>query len=69
MENEKKEIENMCLTDFVEEYEKIVSTRGNSVVIKAEWNKKGDFFQKLTMYDNNYSPIKTLGNTTLIKAL
>ena len=47
MENEKKEIENMCLTDFVEEYEKIVSTSGNSVVIKTEWNKKGDFFQKL----------------------
>ena len=55
--------------DFMSDYEKIVSYSENSVIVKTEWTKKGDFFQKLSMYDNSYVPVLTFGNTTLINAL
>ncbi|MCD8443271.1 hypothetical protein LNI88_11785 [Tenacibaculum dicentrarchi] len=54
---------------FISEYEKIVTSSKNSVVIENEWINKGDYFQKLSLYDNSYRPIQSLGNTTLIKAL
>jgi len=68
MKNSSKESQKKENQDFVEEYEKIVNYSENSVVIVTEWSKNGDYFQKLTMYDNSYVPIFTLGNTTLIKA-
>ena len=40
-----------------------------SVVIETQWTKGGDFFQKLSMYDNSYVQIETLGSTILIKDL
>jgi hypothetical protein len=55
--------------NFVKEYNKIVNSSKTSVVIMSEWTKSGDSFQKLTMYDNNYTLIPTLGETTLINAL
>ena len=54
---------------FISDYEMIVNSSENSVVIKTEWTREGDNFQKLSIYDNSYSNIKTLGYTTLIKAL
>ncbi len=54
---------------FISEYEMIVKPSENSVVIETEWIKKGDYFQKLSLYDNSYRPVQSLGNTTLIKAL
>jgi len=54
--------------EYIFEYEKMVHSSENSViVVRTEWSKEGDIFNKLSMYDNNYTPIKTLGSTTLIK--
>ncbi len=51
--------------DFIAEYEKIINTSSiNSVIVKTEWNRRGDFFQKLSLYDNSYAPIITFGGTT-----
>lgn len=61
-----KKIENQ---DFAKEYNEIIGSSETSVVIESEWTKKGDYFQKLTMYDNNYIPVPTLGGTTLINTL
>ncbi len=54
---------------FVSDYKKIVKNSENSVIVETEWTKKGDYFKKLSMYDNSYAPVQSLGNTTLIKAL
>ena len=55
--------------DLVKEYSEIIDSYKTSVVIKSEWTKEGDYFQKLSMYDNNYTSIPTLGETTLINSL
>ena len=54
--------------DFKSDYEKIV-TYQNNTYFQMEWYRKGDYFQKLSIYDNSYSPVRTSGSTTLIKAL
>ena len=64
MENNLKNI-----NDYTEEYNDIMDNPDKSVIVKTEWTKEGDYFQKLSMYDDSYQPVKTLGNTTLIKAL
>jgi hypothetical protein len=70
MEKEVKKIESNKEKDFIKEYEELmISTSNNSVIVRTEWTKDGDFFEKLSMYDNSYVPVKTLGSTTLIKAL
>ncbi len=59
-------------SDFVTDYNNIVRTTLNPISLKNEWTKKGDVFQKFTMYDNNYKIIPNLdsiGSTTLIKKL
>jgi hypothetical protein len=53
--------------EFIKDYEQIVVSSENTVLINTEWSKSGDIFKKLSMYDNNYSPVLTLGGTTLIK--
>jgi hypothetical protein len=58
--------------DFLTDYNNIVRTTLNPISLKNEWTKKGDIFQKFTMYDNNYKIIPNLnsiGSTTLIKKL
>ncbi len=55
--------------DFIKDYNKIVNYSKTSVVIESQWTKLGDNFQKLTMYDNNYTSVPTLGGTTLINTL
>jgi hypothetical protein len=55
--------------DFTVEYNEIIKSSQNAVVIEVQWEKDGDNFQKLSMYDNSYVPVKTLGSTTLINAL
>ena len=64
--NNEHEVENGT---FTSEYNKIVNFSEKSVVIETQWQKKGDFFQKLTMYDDSYIPVETLGSTTLINSL
>ncbi len=56
-------------TTEYKEYNEIINSSEKSVVIETQWEKDGDFFQKLSMYDNSYVPVETLGSTTLIKAL
>lgn len=54
------------LKDFTNEYIEIIKCTENSVIIQTQWEKEGDVFQKLSIYDNSYIPVKTLGSTTLI---
>jgi hypothetical protein len=53
--------------DFAADYNEFFSSSENTVVIRTEWTKKGDYFEKLSLYDNSYSTVLTFGNTTLIK--
>lgn len=68
MSNRSNKAKNTVNQTYEEEYKKIINSSNNSVIIKAEWISIGDNFQKLTMYDNNYTSIPTLGETTLIKS-
>ncbi|MCH8554022.1 MAG: hypothetical protein LAT76_02630 [Schleiferiaceae bacterium] len=68
METESKQTKNSEKRDFIKEYNELIDSSKNSVVIVSEWSKEGDYFKKLSMYDNNYKPIPTLGETTLIKS-
>ena len=67
-ENEPKLL-NTFTKEFVDDYNNIVHSNNLTVTIHTEWSSKGDFFQKLSIYDNNYVPVQTLGNTTLINNL
>ncbi len=64
MENgtNKKEVE---VKDFTTEYNEVIYSAKQSVVIKTQWTKNGDFFQKLSMYDDSYVQVNSLGSTTL----
>lgn len=53
---------------FTREYENLMKTSENTVIIGVQWFEKGDYFQKFSMYDN-YSPVKTSGSTTLISEI
>ncbi len=66
MENGTKKVESIDKQNFTKEYNEIISSSETSVVVESEWTNDGDFFQKLSMYDNNYTSIPTLGGTTLI---
>lgn len=55
--------------NFIKEYNEIVRISESSVIIESEWKKEGDYFQKFTLYDNNYTIVPTLGETTLINTI
>ena len=65
MANTSKSIENDT-QDFIKEYNEIMDASDTSVIITFEWAKEGDYFHKLSMYDDNYTPVPTLNGTTLI---
>ncbi len=67
MENDSKNKQEVEVNDFTIEYNEVINSSEQSVVIETQWTKDGDFFQKLSMYDNSYVQIETLGSTTLIK--
>ena len=69
MGNETKNMESTVKQDLTKEYNVIIDSSKTTVVIESELSKEGDYFQKLSMYDNNYTPIPTLGGTTLISTL
>tara|TARA_R110002051_G_scaffold167780_2_gene238470 strand:- start:4226 stop:4435 length:210 start_codon:yes stop_codon:yes gene_type:complete len=69
MENDSENTKKVDIQDFSIEYNEIISTTKQSVVIETQWAKDGDFFKKLSMYDDSYVSFETLGSTTLIKAL
>ena len=62
----KKKVKLSKKQDFIKEYNEIIDASKTSVIVKSEWSRKGDYFQKLSMYDDNYIPVPTLGGTTLI---
>lgn len=49
---------------YIEDYNRIMDNK--SVVVTVEWEKSGDMFKRLSMYDESYTTYSTLGNTTLI---
>ncbi len=69
MENDSKNKQEVEIKNFTTEYNELINSSEKSVVIKTQWTKDGDFFQKLSMYDSSYVQVETLGSTTLIKAL
>ena len=69
MGNETKKVDSTDKQDFIKEYNEIINSSKTSVVVESEWSKDGDYFQKLSMYDNNYTPMPTLGETTLIRTI
>ena len=64
-----KKVEYTDKQGFTKEYNEIIDSSKTSVVVESEWSKDGDYFQKLSMYDNNYTPMPTLGETTLISTI
>ncbi len=56
---------------YTSEYEKIIGINTATILINSinksfEWQKKGDFFKKFTTFEE-YTPIRTSGNTILCK--
>jgi hypothetical protein len=57
---------------FLIEYKEIFESNNLPNQVKQEWGKKGDVFQKFTMYNLNFKLIPNLdsiGSTTLISDL
>lgn len=52
--------------DYANEYNEIVRSSEDSVIVDLQWIKDGDYFEKLTMYDESYVTVPTLEQTTLI---
>lgn len=52
---------------LIDDYNSIMNLGNKTVLVKTEWVKEGDYFQKLSLYNHNYVSIPSLGNTTLIK--
>jgi len=69
MENDSNDKQGIKVNDFIVEYNEIINNLGNTVVIETQWEKDGDFFKKISIYDDSYIPVKTLGSTTLINNL
>lgn len=69
MEKDSNNKQVVKINDFNIEYNEIFTPSEKSVVIETQWEKEGDFFQKLSMYDNSYISVKSLGSTTLINNL
>ena len=50
---------------FIREYEAILKNQPeNTVVVNTQWNQPGDTIQQFSLYDENFIPIPSLGNTT-----
>lgn len=50
---------------FEKDYMKITKGLSHIISHEKEWLKKGDFFHKFSLYEN-YTPVKTSGETTLV---
>jgi len=51
--------------DFEKEYNNIMKDSFISTSTQKQWVKEGDFFVRLSLY-NNLSPVKTSGSTSLL---
>lgn len=50
---------------FIDNYNRLMSTNTLKNVIIHEWSEKGDHIEKFTMYEN-YTPVKTSSGTGAI---
>ena len=51
---------------LIEDYNKIMKSSNSTVITNTEWFSIGDTFKKFSTYQS-YTPVKTSGNTTLLK--
>lgn len=59
-------------SQFISDYKDIMEISLNPVIKNTEWVRKGDAFQKFSMYNPNYKivpSLKSIGYTTLTKVL
>lgn len=57
---------------FERDYSEMInfqSDNDKSVRVNLEWESSGDVFEKFSIYDSSYKPVKTLGQTTLVCSL
>lgn len=54
--------------DFKHDYDSIVKMSDNTIIVDVEWKEESDFFKKFTTYED-YTPVKTSGNTELISKM
>lgn len=69
METETKIIKPSLTHILEKDYDSIINSSPNTVVIESEWSRSGDYFQKFSMYDNTYTSVPTLEGTTLISTI
>ncbi len=50
--------------DLNQDYETIMSSGSGTVRVEVEWESDGDYFKKLSIYDEE-TPIKTSGNSII----
>ena len=55
-------------TKFSEDHQEIMKTSDHTTLVDVQWSEEGDFFQKFSLYEN-YTPVRTSGNTTLLSDL
>jgi hypothetical protein len=55
--------------DLKKEYNEIVDHSNSTFIVITEWREEGDFFRKLSVYDDSYVPVNTLEGTTLLNPL
>jgi len=55
--------------ELIKDYNLLFETFDNAVRVETEWIRKGDYFEQFTMYDPSYTPVETLGETTLTNKL
>lgn len=49
---------------YVDDYNQLMKNK--TVVVNVEWEKSGDMFKRLSIYDESYTTYSSLGSTTLI---
>lgn len=62
----KKRIETIY-DETIKEYENIFKKPYNIPTIKQEWSELGDNFKQLSIFQDHFHPMNSLGSTTLIK--
>ncbi len=54
------------LDEFLEEdYKELLKNQKKTIHVEEQWSRPGDVIQKLSLYEN-YTPVRTSGNTTLV---
>ena len=62
----KKQTKKRSSEKLIEEYKEMFKNHFVTTPIKEEWRHPGDFFRKLSIYED-YTPVKTSGSTELTR--